>query len=328
MGESSSEAQMKLLCSLPGIEHSLVGVVQTLSTLATESANRAARMSRRISELSSEVKGLKEELVTLKASAIAKPMSSRPKAVGAGRTTTSGNSSTAVTGGKVQHRSTDPAHRSTCTGHSAETPLTTPVATDSAGDAPCTNTGSSEAHAAATANYTEVHTAAATADEKHNTGNSGQDAKGVQSKGQSHVVPPMDDEDDAWTLVSHDKPRKPKKKVIFVGNLKAGTTEEQLATYLHRRIAAAALPNFPLHSVTILEKRPLNNSRLTVSGRVMINAQDAGYLLAKNLWPGRVYSRLWKFDADRNSNGRATSGEDIGDSIDHSTSTPSTGTVS
>ena len=68
MGEFSSEAQMKLLCSLPGIEHSLLGVVQTLSTLATESADRAARMNRRISDLSAEIKGLKDELVTLKAS--------------------------------------------------------------------------------------------------------------------------------------------------------------------------------------------------------------------------------------------------------------------
>eukprot|EP00117_Sycon_ciliatum_P030270 scpid87257/ scgid23907/ len=59
----------------------------------------------------------------------------------------------------------------------------------------------------------------------------------------------------------------------------------------------------------------------------MINAQDAGYLLAKNFWPGRVYSRLWKFDADRNSSGRATSGEDIGGSIDHSTSTTSSASV-
>ena len=83
MGEFSSEAQMKLLCSLPGMEHSLLGVVKTLSTLATESADRAAMMNHSISDLSAEIKGLKDELVTLKASAIAKPMSSssRPRAV-------------------------------------------------------------------------------------------------------------------------------------------------------------------------------------------------------------------------------------------------------
>ena len=39
--------------------------------------------------------------------------SSRPKAVGAGRATTSGNLSTAVTGGKVQHTGTDSVNRST-----------------------------------------------------------------------------------------------------------------------------------------------------------------------------------------------------------------------
>ena len=181
--------------------------------------------------------------------------SSRPKAVGAGRTTTSGNLSTAVTGGKVQRTGTDSVNHST--EHSTETSLATPVATDSAGDAHCTSISTSrEAHAAAkhaetdeltketqhnkvpAANHTEVHTAAETADEKHSTSHHGQDAKDVQSKGRSHVVPPMGDADDAWTLVSHDKPRRPKRKVI--NNLKAGTTEKQLATYLHSRIAAAA----------------------------------------------------------------------------------------
>ena len=145
MGELSSEAQAKLLCTLPGIEHSLLGVVQTLSFLATESADSVARMSHRISELSAEVKELKEELVTLEASTIEKSMSSsrpRSKAVGAGHATTSGKPPTAVTGDKVQHST---VHRST--EHSAETPLATPVATDSAGDAH--RTGSWESHAAA-----------------------------------------------------------------------------------------------------------------------------------------------------------------------------------
>ena len=217
MGELSSEAQTKLLCSLPGIEHSLLGVVQTLSSLATESADSAARMSRRISELSAEVKGLKEELVTLKASAIAKSMSSsrpRSRAVGAGHATTSGKPSTAVTGDKLQHST---VHRST---DSAKTPLATPVATDSAGDAH--RTGSCESHAAA--KHADMCATGEDANRLQNTGLLG------NKQQQQRSVPPLCPDSDIWTTVSNHKPRGPKKAIFFVGNLKRSTTADQLTT--------------------------------------------------------------------------------------------------
>ncbi|XP_065198885.1 TPR-containing protein DDB_G0280363-like [Sycon ciliatum] len=71
MGELSAEAVTKLLCTLPGIEQGIIAVVQTLATLATESADREARMKRKIGELAAEMKDLKQELVSLKNSAIA-----------------------------------------------------------------------------------------------------------------------------------------------------------------------------------------------------------------------------------------------------------------
>ncbi|XP_065182303.1 ras-interacting protein RIP3-like [Sycon ciliatum] len=71
MGELSAEAVTKLLCTLPGIEQGIIAVVQTLATLATESADQEARMKRKIGELAAEVKDLKQELVSLKNSAIA-----------------------------------------------------------------------------------------------------------------------------------------------------------------------------------------------------------------------------------------------------------------
>ena len=80
MGELSAEAVTKLLSTHPWIEQGLLAVVQTLATLATESADREVRIKRKIGELAAEVKDLKEELVALKTSAVALMKSRRGRA--------------------------------------------------------------------------------------------------------------------------------------------------------------------------------------------------------------------------------------------------------
>ena len=65
-----NEDETKLLCSLPGIEQSLLGLVQSLAAHVSESRDREVRLHRRVGELSSQVRELKEELTNLKDSAI------------------------------------------------------------------------------------------------------------------------------------------------------------------------------------------------------------------------------------------------------------------
>ena len=63
-------SETKLLCSLPGIEQSLLGLVQSLAANVSESRGREVRLHRRVDELSSQVRELKEELTNLKDSAV------------------------------------------------------------------------------------------------------------------------------------------------------------------------------------------------------------------------------------------------------------------
>ena len=54
MGELAGEPAMKLLCSLPGIEHTLLSVLHTLNFHVSESRDRESRLHQRVDDLSAQ----------------------------------------------------------------------------------------------------------------------------------------------------------------------------------------------------------------------------------------------------------------------------------
>ena len=61
---------MKLLCSLPDIEQTLLSLLQTLTFHVSESRDREARLHQRMDDLSAHLLGLREEFCSLQKSAI------------------------------------------------------------------------------------------------------------------------------------------------------------------------------------------------------------------------------------------------------------------
>eukprot|EP00117_Sycon_ciliatum_P044616 scpid95782/ scgid4366/ len=73
MGELAGEPAMKLLCSLPGIEQTLLSVLQTLTSHISESRDREGRLHQRVDDLSTQLLALREEFCSLQKSAIVVP---------------------------------------------------------------------------------------------------------------------------------------------------------------------------------------------------------------------------------------------------------------
>ena len=64
---------MKLLCSLPGIEQTLLSVLQTLTSHISESRDREGRLHQRVDDLSTQLLAPREEFCSLQKSAIVVP---------------------------------------------------------------------------------------------------------------------------------------------------------------------------------------------------------------------------------------------------------------
>ena len=78
MGELGGEPAMKLLCSLSGIERTLLRVLQTLASHVSESRDCDGRLHQRVDDLSAQLLALREEFCSLQKSAIV-PEKSPPR---------------------------------------------------------------------------------------------------------------------------------------------------------------------------------------------------------------------------------------------------------
>ena len=94
MGELSSVEQVKLRCSIPGIHHNVVSLVETLNAFVSEARNNEVRLQRRVDKLAGLVLDIRQEMKSLKESAIMAVKQPFSKSEGGKETKSAGSSST------------------------------------------------------------------------------------------------------------------------------------------------------------------------------------------------------------------------------------------
>ena len=97
-------------------------------------------------------------------------------------------------------------------------------------------------------------------------------------------------DDDSWKTISSKRPE-PKKKVLFVGNLRSDVTEVGLKTFIAQRLSTSSPSMTVAISQCSLFKKEQSNS-----ARILVNARDASILLDMRFWPRPVYTRSWNFE--------------------------------
>ena len=248
-----SEAEMKLLCSLPGIESSVLEVIKTLANLASESADREARFNKRIDELSRQVSGLTEEVVSLKEAAIAKA-SVPPKFQAAQQ-----SQRTRAKSSRNRTR-THPGQAAGCTSSSSSSTGEPRSVGDTGGDPE----------------------AQSDEDMQH-------DVTSLELEEYGEEFQPLDViSDDSWQLVSSEPPR-PKKSVLYVGNLSESCTDDDIKAFTLKRSGTAGTPA-TVHNCSI---HKAENGK--ISARITVDATAIALITSPNFWPRPLYARPWKF---------------------------------
>ena len=106
----------------------------------------------------------------------------------------------------------------------------------------------------------------------------------------------MDDKSDAsWNLVTFKKPST-RKSALFVGNLKATTTSDELKMFIARR-AAEAQCLVQVFNCTIFQKETTSSARITGS------SECANVISDRRFWPRPTYTRTRAFDKHKDTNG-------------------------
>ena len=98
-------------------------------------------------------------------------------------------------------------------------------------------------------------------------------------------------DDDSWKTISSKRPE-PKKKVLFVGNLRSDVTEAGLKTFIAQHLSTSS----PSMTVAISQCSLFEKEQFT--SVVVVNAwsmRDISILLDKRFWSRPVYRRSWNF---------------------------------
>jgi len=96
----------------------------------------------------------------------------------------------------------------------------------------------------------------------------------------------MSAEDKEWQIVSKQPP-KPKRAVLYVGNLEEDLTKEKTTLYIAVR-AKRAGSTVNLHSVDMLKGK-------IYGARIEVDETDVDLLMNKYFWPRPMYCRRWTF---------------------------------
>eukprot|EP00117_Sycon_ciliatum_P012231 scpid83950/ scgid2699/ len=314
MGELSSAEQVKLLCSIPGIHHNVVSLVDTLNAFVSEARNNEVRLQRRVDELAGLVLDLRQEMKSLKESAIMavkQPFSKSElgkEIKSAGSSSTTSKSTRTSSPGQSKPRASDSAklpnqqvkHVGTHTEprtRSAATPWhatkTVPsgdtemeYSESDAGDTGLLPVSVKPVFGATAANAgpNQDTLPAAAGSVEPETGNTEREEVDAIN-------------DDSWQLVAAAPPRR-RRAVVFVGNLSSTCTMEGLTEFVHRRSVAATGNIIDVHSCNVHTA-----ASGKVSARVTIDAACLATVTSANFWPRPLYCRTWKFNPPKKSSG-------------------------
>ena len=314
MGELSSAEQVKLLCSLPGIHHNVVSLVDTLNAFVSEARNNEVRLQRRVDELAGRVLDLRQEMKLLKESAIMavkQPFSKSrlgKEIKSAGSSSTTSKSTRTSSPGQSKPRASDSAklpnqqvkHVGTHTEprtRSAATPWhatkTVPsgdtemeYSESDAGDTGLLPVSVKPVFGATAANAgpNQDTLPAAAGSVEPETGNTEQEEVDAIN-------------DNSWQLVAAAPPRR-RRAVVFVGNLSSTCTMEGLTEFVQRRSVAATGDIIDVHSCNVHTA-----ASGKVSARVTIHAACLATVTSANFWPRPLYCRTWKFNPPKKSSG-------------------------
>ncbi|XP_065182553.1 myb-like protein AA [Sycon ciliatum] len=209
MGELAGEPAMKLLCSLPGIEQTLLSVLQTLTSHISESRDREGRLHQRVDDLSTQLLALREEFCSLQKSAIVVPDKAPAR-----------STQHQIQGDKSRTR-TKPRNRPPQQGQ--PDPAAAANQLDPA-----------DADAGQQSGQIDVASGSAQHETRTRTDDPGfVDPEPVQSDCEKSQPIMAVIKDDSWKLVAAGPPRK-KRSVFFVGNLSHDCTVDSLTDQQHQ----------------------------------------------------------------------------------------------
>ena len=262
---------MKLLCSLPGIEQTLLSVLQTLTSHISESRDRGGRLHQRVDDLSTQLLALREEFCSLQKSAIVVPdkAPARP-------------TQHQVQGDKSRTR-TKPRNRPPQQGQ--PDPAAAANQLDPA-----------DADAGQQSGQIDVASGSAQHETRTRTDDPGfVDPEPVQSDCEKSQPIMAVIKDDSWKLVAAGPPRK-KRSVFFVGNLSHDCTVDSLTEFVHRRSESVGTP-VKAHQCSL---HTAGNGQ--VSARISVDATSKLTVTSANFWPRPLYCRPWRFHTSTNAN--------------------------
>ena len=117
----------------------------------------------------------------------------------------------------------------------------------------------------------------------------GQNRTSVELEEYGEEFQPLDViSDDSWQLVSSEPPR-PKKSVLYVGNLSESCTDDDIKAFTLKRSGTAWTPA-TVHNCSI---HKAENGK--ISARITVDATALALITSPNFWPSPLYARPWKF---------------------------------
>ena len=90
-------------------------------------------------------------------------------------------------------------------------------------------------------------------------------------------VPSFDEDDDTWQLVTTCKPR-PKRTVLFIGNIAKTTTEKTLVQFVQSRAMTTTQRDVLVHNAEIFEGK---DGQSTPFAPLTVNSSDSSLLLSR-----------------------------------------------